>query len=184
MKLTSLLLFPLALALGLTVRSASADTFNYSYLFDSGLLVTGSFTGTANGDFVDNVADVTLFYDGVAVSGPLFTSSFDGAAFQSGPLISFNPYLSNFAFANTDLAAGDGYDSVFYILNSSVYGDDIALAYSATLGAQGLGQPPSAWSLVAASGPVPVGVPERAATFGLFGLGLIALAALRRTCVV
>jgi hypothetical protein len=57
------------LALVLALGTARGDTFNFSYLFGDGLLVTGSLDGTANGNFVENVTNVSVFFDGNALTG-------------------------------------------------------------------------------------------------------------------
>jgi hypothetical protein len=158
------------LALGLMLGSARADTFNFSYVFGDGLAVTGSLNGTANGNFVENVTNVSVFFDGNALPGTVFTSRFDGASYLDGPIVSFDALQNNFIFANSDLANGDfSFDSIFYMLNASVF-SDTAVAYSA-LGHASQDDPTvsTSWSLSRAA------VPDQGTTLALFALGLVVL---------
>lgn len=160
--------------LGLALGAARADTFNFSYVFGDGLAVTGSLNGTENGDFVENVTNVSVFFDGNALPGTVFTSRFDGASYLGGPVVSFDALQNNFIFANSDLANGDfGFDSIFYILNASVF-SDTALAFSA-LGYASQDDPTVAasWTLSRAA------VPDQGKTLALFVGGLVLLACLQ-----
>lgn len=163
----------LAFALGLSAVSACADTFSFSYLFGDGLTVNGVFGGVANGSFVENVTGVAVSFNGEAMPGSVFTAQFDGASYLNGPVISFNALQNNFVFANSDLANGDfGFDSIFYMLNASVY-NDTAVAFS-TLGYASQDDPTirANWSLVQ--------TPEQSPTLVLLSLTIGGLALLRR----
>jgi hypothetical protein len=167
----------LVLALGLSAGSACADTFSFSYLFGDGLSVTGDFNGFANGNFVENVTDVSVYFNGNAMPGSVFTAKYDGGSYLNGPVVSFNALQNNFIFANSDLANGDfGYDSVFYILNASVY-SDTAVAFSA-LGYASQDDPTAraSWNLVQ--------TPEQSSTLALLGLSVTGLLLLRRKQVL
>jgi hypothetical protein len=163
----------LALALGLSAVSACADTFRFSYLFGDGLTVTGNFGGVANGNFVENVSGVSVYFNATAMPGSVFTAQFDGASYLSGPVISFNALQNNFVFANSDLTNGDfGFDSIFYMMNASVY-SDTAVAFS-TLGYASQDDPTmrANWSLVQ--------TPEQSSTLALLSLAMVGLVWLRR----
>jgi hypothetical protein len=170
----------LQLALTLALCSAAsllhATVFNYSYSFGDGLTVSGSLTGSQNGAFVENVANVTLFFNGTEAPGTIYTSKFDSANYVSGPVVSFDALQNNFVFSNSDLAGGDfGYDSLFYILNQSV-SDDTAVAFSGVLGffgSQDLPTVSQSWSLVEV-GATPV--PDGGVTIGLLGAAMALLA--------
>lgn len=160
--------------LGFALGAARADSFNFSYVFGDGLAITGSLDGTENGNFVENVTNVSVFFDGSALPGTVFASRFDGASYLSGPIISFDALQNNFVFANADLANGDfGFDSIFYMLNASVF-SDTALAYSA-LGYASQDDPTVAasWSLSR------VAVPDQGKTLALLALGLLVLGCLQ-----
>jgi hypothetical protein len=169
-KLTGLL------ALALAGVTAQANTFNFSYVFGDGVTtVTGSLNGDQNGIFVENITNVSVSFNGEAMPGTVFTSQFDADSFSylPGAIVSFDALQNNFFFANSDLAGGDvGYDSIFYLLNASVF-MDTAVA-SSTLGYASQDAPivTSSWSLSAAPGS---SVPDQGTTLGLFGFSLGAL---------
>jgi hypothetical protein len=77
----------IAIALAATAPLAQAqtvETFFYSYIFSSGDVVSGSFNGTANGNFVDNVSNITVELDGNSFSGPIsLTGNISFDALQS-----------------------------------------------------------------------------------------------------
>lgn len=176
-------LIPLFLAaLCLATNLARGTVFTFSYAFGDGLTASGSLTGTQNGQFVDNVSDVSLFFNGVAVPGSIFASQFDGPTFSylSGPVVSFDALQNNFVFSNSDFANGDlSADSFFYILNASV-ADDTAVASSVPLGFFGSQDLPTvsrSWSLTAA----PSGsVPDEGATCALLGMAMAGMVWWRR----
>lgn len=164
----------LILVLGFTAGSSYGTTFNYSYTFEDGLEVSGTLDGTQNGNFVDNVSNVSLFFDGGDLSGTIYTSMYDGLNYLSGPVVSFDALQNNFLFATSDLAGGDfAYNSIFYMLNSSVF-EDTALAFS-TAGAGYASQdfPTSSgrWSLT---------VPDGGSTIIFMALSMAGLAWIRR----
>ena len=163
----------LVLALSFSAGSARADTFSFSYLFGDGLAVSGSFGGVANGNFVENINGLSVFFNGEAMPGTVFASHFDGASYLDGPIISFNALQNNFVLANSDFANGDfAYDSVFYMLNASVY-SDTAVAFS-SLGYASQDDPTvsSNWTLAQ--------TPDHGSTLALLGLALAGLAWMQR----
>ena len=120
----------LVLVLSLAATSAQATFFSYEYTFGDGLVVSGSLDGTQKGNFVENVSNVSVFFNGTAMLGTIFTANYDGTGYLNSPVVSFDALQNNFLFANSDLAAGDfGYDSVFYMFNASVFADT-AVAFS------------------------------------------------------
>lgn len=169
----------LAVSFGLALSSAYGTLYDYTYFFGDGLLVTGQLSGDQNGSFIDNVTDVSVFFNGIAIPGTVFTASFDGASYQTGPVVSFDALQNNFLFSNSDLANGDfGYDSIFYILNASVY-FDTAVAFS-TLGYASQDDPTAdTWRL---EEHVPgTHVPDSSGSIAWLGLGLAGLVWLRGT---
>lgn len=164
----------LVCALGLSAGSACADTFSFSYLFGDGLSVTGEFGGVAHGNFVEHVTGVAVSFNGTALPGSVFTAQFDGTSYLTGPVISSDARQNNFVFANSDLAGGDfGFDSIFYLLNASVF-SDTAVAFSA-LGYASQDDPTvsASWTLVQ--------TPEQSSTLALLGLALAGLAWMQRS---
>ena len=106
-----------------------ADNYNYSYIFGSGDIVSGSFSATHNGNVYDTVSDISLYFNGTLLGTSLFAGSaldFDNALWQVGPIIGDEVKHSNFVFTNDesflDPLATPNYDTAFYfyILNGSV----------------------------------------------------------------
>ena len=174
MKTTPRLVLLFTATLGLAVSVAKADTFNYSYLFGDGLSVTGSLEGTQNGNFVENVSNVSLFFNGSAIPGSsIVTASYDGSAFVDGPaVVSFDAWSNNFLFHSNDFDIG------FYMVNETVFGSNSVTAYAFTedlfLASTEETSQDGTWSLKASP------VPESASTFALLGLTVTGLLWLRR----
>ncbi len=154
---------------------ARADSFDYSYLFADGLSITGTFDGTKNGDFVENVTNISLFINGVQAAGTIYTATFDEptSAWINNPVISFDALQSNFLFANDDVANGGGsYDALFYLIGGTSYSDgvlgqDLLLSLGSFEAIE-----PGNWTLSR------VAVPDSGATLGLLALALTSLGCL------
>ncbi|WP_347986687.1 hypothetical protein [Methylomonas sp. AM2-LC] len=87
---------------------AQADTlYDFSYKFNSGDIVTGSFKGTPNGNLITNLTDISVSLDGnTLISGAQagFAWSYNGSSFGlffTGAVASFNDLQNNFYFVNT-----------------------------------------------------------------------------------
>lgn len=162
----------------LAVSSASAALYNFTYTFDDSTFVTGSLTGDQNGQFLDNVANVSFSINGVVFAEPVFTSSFDfmPAIYVAGPVVSFDLAQNNFAFATSDLTTFDySYNYLFSILGTPTGIETVtAYTYDPYVGAQESSDTPVRWSLTLAP------VPEAGSTFALCGLALLGLIAGRR----
>ena len=166
------------LGLGAAITSLPAAVFDFSYTFGDGLKATGSLTGTQNGNFVENVSNVSLAFNGTAVSGSIFASKYDAnLGYLTGAVVSFDGLLNNFLFTNSDLAGGDfSYDSLFYMFNAAVspYGSATAEAYAPpAIGSIDLPTSASRWSLTAAT--TNPSVPDGGSTAVLLGVGLAGL---------
>ena len=184
-----------AALLSLASTAASAATYNFTETLSPNFfsnssapeVVTGSFTGTANGDLITNLSNASVFLNGVSVVQG-FTN---GGAPLLGPLdiYSFNPGISNWqpggavaSFSgneNNFLFINLGYQSNSYVLNyfydkSGVSSPGDSLAYSAALVdtfAPGTGAPGS-WSVTPAVSAVPL-----PAALPLFGFAVAGFAA-------
>ena len=164
--------------------SAFADSFNFSYTFASdSTLLTGSFEGVQNGQYVENISNVTLAWEGSPIAATVFASTFDGGSgtWVAGPVVSFDSLNNNFAFADADLANGDtAYSSLFYMLHGSIwlgtYFESPATLAIDSPDARGT------WTLTNLS--VGSTVPDSGLTAGMLLLALAGLGLLRRKAAV
>ena len=176
----------LTLVLGLSSAATYGTTFDYSYAFVgtyanaggnlSGHVITGSLDGDLNGNFVDNVANVSVFFDGTAMTGTAFSGGYNQITGWSGPaIVSFDAALNNFGFFNSDNFNGIyNYTAYFYMIKGSV---SQAEAYNRSINLYVGDYPVSAanWSVTArTSGSQPV--PDGGNMAMMLGGGLVCLA--------
>lgn len=168
----------LACAVALSLAGAAhATTFDLTYTFASGDVITGTLEGTLDGSFVENLHDISLAFDGNAFTGTTAAQTWDpaSAAFSAdAPRLStdvaqnqilFSTADGNFSFGMVNDAANFGGQLVFASnLNS--------LDHSA---ASDLGAGSTTYSLVPAAVPEPAALP-----MALAGLGLLGIVARRR----
>lgn len=177
MKTIPKLIQLLAAMSGLMIGSAHGAAFNYSYVFNDGLTVSGSLEGTQNGLFVEDVSNVTLLFNGVQAPGTIHLATFFDGSYVAGAVVSFDALQNNFFLADTDLANGDfGYSSLFYILNGSVDFDSaFALSYSLDhFGSQDAPVTSGNWSLTFAA------VPDGGSSLAMLALAVAGLLLIRR----
>lgn len=159
----------------LLASTAQASLFNYSYTGDNGSVVTGSFNGTANGNLITGLSDITANLNGNAYngSGNLFGSAWNasiGNWASGGAVVSFDGSQNNFLFIDVDYPNSYSWSNYFYSV-SNVYENYAYMGspYNSTSG----NSTTANWQVTATN------VPEPSAVI-LFGLGLIALARFRR----
>jgi hypothetical protein len=89
------------LAMGLALASnANADLYDFSETI-SGVSITGSFTGTASGNDITGISNISVIADGVAFSGPLESDAYHGTSWTLGQgIVSINGADNNFVFIN------------------------------------------------------------------------------------
>ena len=79
---------------GLTAASSYGTTFDWSFVYPSGHTVSGQLDGDMNTStgvmHVDNVTNVTVFIDGLAIGGPIVVAA--------SPVVSVDPMQCNFNF--------------------------------------------------------------------------------------
>lgn len=174
-----LCLLTAALALG---GVAQAATFDFSYTFGDGTFVNGSFEGTQNGSYIDNVSNISLYINSTQVTGTIFGAQYDESNFTylPGPIFSLNPTLSNFVFANSDIVNGffDYSTSFFQIAPSGASTQMTAVSYE--LGVVAFESAADLQAVTITVTNSSNNVPDGAATAGLLGVAALGLVALRR----
>jgi hypothetical protein len=102
MKLKALALAALALAFS---ASTNAATFEYSYTYNNGTRISGTLTGSLIGDFVQNVSDISVFANGVPLTGrPYYLGGLipeDGGFSNFGGRLSPIQSLNRFVFTDS-----------------------------------------------------------------------------------
>jgi hypothetical protein len=128
----------------LSSMAAQADTiYDFSYTFNSQIIfpgadntdvISGRFTGTANGNIITNLSNITLSFDGVAIptdsTGSMYAGSLqNGLSANYGAQISFNGLENNFWFA-TSLPDPmfRQFGTVFESYNHDIYGTVVSLS--------------------------------------------------------
>jgi hypothetical protein len=185
-----------ALAIGLAAPAVAAN-YEFQYLFNTGQLITGSFSGDQSGNLVTNISNLDFSIDGTPVTGSLYIYGFTGYNGPAGPndpsfqnfvlngaQLSFDPLLNNFLFRNAPVESAT--DEQFYIFPWSNFDNQVA----AQLWQNGTANQlyngsyiPQNWSLSQVN--VPGAVPEPATWLMLLsGFGLVGAMARRRQVTV
>ena len=176
----------LAVVLGLTAGLSRGTTFNYQYNFVLNdnriypvpelLTVSGTLDGDLNGNFVDNVSNVTLFFNGSQTTGTIFSFEY-AAGWSNVPIVSFDASQNNFFFTNSDWANGDfSYDTYFSFVGGTPSPNSVSAESYFNPGSghhlEGETYAPDRWSLQA--------VPDNGVSALMLGGSLVCLGALRR----
>ena len=124
----SLLRAALLLATTLVTLSAHATAFSFAYAFGDTQTITGTLNADANGDFVNNISNVHVFFDNTEFTGSLFQASWNGATQTFDALgaatLSTKAALNNFIFADTD-PTGTNPNKYFYFINDATQGQEV-----------------------------------------------------------
>jgi len=118
-------MFALAFALAAGSAAQASQTFDYSYTFNTGDVISGSFNGTANGNLINDLSNITASFDGHALngSGSLHDAFYTDAGGDcgscwsaGGAVVSFNGLQSNFLFIDSNFPANSNYTNYFYVI--------------------------------------------------------------------
>lgn len=175
----------LTLILGLSSVASYGTTFDYSYTFAgniftsiAGDVVSGSFEGDVNGNFVENISNVSVFVDGVAMTGTFFSAGFypDGPQEPwGGPaIVSFDAAQNNFGFFNSP---GTFY-SGFYMIHGQNW-SEVAKSFLGTITRYDTPVATANWSLTARTSGTQ-SVPDGGNMAMMLGGGLVCLVAAGR----
>lgn len=155
--------------------SAQATTYHFSYNFSNGDTIAGSFDGTANGDLISGLSNISLSFNGSAFPGTVSGYSYvtDTGDWVAGNAVaSLDGAKNNFGFFSGDPINGPFSHAFMYIPWASYSADYVQLLYPG-----GDNYAPAElhanWQIAA------VPEPETYAMF-LAGLGAIGFAARRR----
>lgn len=175
-----------SLVAGIAASSAaSADYLNFSYTFTDNTVVSGSFSGTINGDFVENISNISVNY-GALFQGSVYAFGYNpnppgGANDQIDPVVSFNGAKNNFIFTTSPNTSVSAFGDMFYYANntpgySAVFVQNIATNMNSP-------EDPDAYFVRIDNNPrwVLTAVPEpESYAMLLAGLGMLGMAARRR----
>jgi hypothetical protein len=162
--------------------AAHASTFDFSYTFGDGQLLTGSLDGTLSGELITDISNVSINFDHTTLSGTLYAGTFDSATStynysMNAAVVSTNAALNNFIFADSNDPGANNVTNWFYFVNgltpSGANGQEVEAA-NVNTGDIAFDNPGSGqWSLRPV--PVPAALPLMVS-----GLGFLAGAMRRR----
>jgi hypothetical protein len=152
--------------------SAHAETFDFSYTFGDGPVVTGSLSGTLVGDSVQNISDVHVALNGTAFTGTLNVAGWDASTskFDLPATVSTDASHNNFLFTDaTDVNSAD-WTNLFEMITNDPAANGVFAANAKITDAVNSAfdlSPNGTWSL--APVPLPAGFLLFSSGLGLFG---------------
>jgi hypothetical protein len=168
--------------------AASATAYQFTYTLGSGDVLSGSFDGTASGNLINNLSNISATFKGYSFpnNGQLLNYGYNTAsgAFTLGTgVASFDGLANNFQFASADINGSIPYAAAMLLPYAAAH-TDTAFIITTEFNGEGAGfadehgNPIGAYS--AARWQI-AAVPEPA-TYGMMlgGMGLLALAKRRR----
>lgn len=156
-------LFRTALATGalLCAMHANATVYAFSYTFADQSAITGTLEGNAAGDYVDNITNLHVLFNGTGFDGALLAAGYDSTTGQFGAagsaVLSTRAELNNFIFADQDPTGAAQPANYFYFINDPASGrETFAVNYNQPDIAAALDNPAQGtWSLAAQAAEVP-----------------------------
>lgn len=139
-------------------------TYDYSYEFSDGTVVSGTLDGTQNGNFVEGISNVSVSVNGTEVIASAYTAQWSGTGWTGVPIVSFDGSANNFLFRN-----GQSGFPYFHIVESRA---DLSHPFMVEA------LIPQNWSLSEATTSSPV--PDGGSTAALLALGMAAMTYARR----
>jgi hypothetical protein len=103
------------LALG-AAGTARATTFDFTDTFSSGDVITGSFDGTANGNLITGLSNISVYIDGIAFSnnGALYDAYYQAGWVAGAAVASFDGTQNNFIFVDVNYPTNANFTEYFY----------------------------------------------------------------------
>jgi hypothetical protein len=102
---------------------ANASTYDFSYTFNTGDVISGSFTGTGPVTDVTGISNISASFDLTPLAGPLYAWHYTAPGSDcstcwliGGAVASSNPLSNNFLFINSNATGFTGYTNYFYII--------------------------------------------------------------------
>jgi len=162
--------------LGVGAAAASGATvYNFAYTFGDGQTASGSFTGTASGDLIENITPLSLTINGSAIPGPLYLN---WNLNTPGPVISTDVTQNNFVFQTGPVPSpGDTPGPTDFLMAtffpntpSAIVVANISVNYPIDFD---FGVNPANWSVTPAAAPEPTTMVAGIASLGLAAMGLL-----------
>lgn len=162
------------------IGNAHATLYTYSLRDAQNNLISGAFEGTASGNLITDISNISLKLNGEDVSGghvfTALTYNEDTHHWEYGSVLSFNGAKNNFLFINSDYIAGDySYDAFLNSISIESVSENYFLHRPSSVYSSMLGAPAAYNWTVSAVNEVP-----EPASFGLISLGLAGLGAIYR----
>lgn len=93
--------------------------FSFSYTFSDSTVVTGNFTGDANGNLISNLSNISVFVNGngFTANGNLFASHYlNNTWISGGGVASFDGKDNNFLFSDVDYPTNPNINHYLFLI--------------------------------------------------------------------